>query len=107
METDRKTDKLTIIKIIKNPFLIIGIVFVLWISFFDSYSLLEHRSINKEIDKLEERKAYFENEITNDRKAIKGLKSGDAIEKYARETYYMKRVDEDIFIIEYDSILKP
>lgn len=80
------------------------LVFLSWILFFDTYSYLEHRNIDKEIDKLQEQKEYFQGEIQRDKKAIKGLKSGDATEKYAREKYYMKRENEDIFIIEFDSL---
>ncbi|MHC5309350.1 FtsB family cell division protein [Myroides sp. LJL116] len=79
-------------------------LFLLWILIFDTYSLLEHRHIDKEIKKLQGNKAYFENEIRKDKQAIKGLRSGDATEKYAREKYYMKRDNEDIFIIEFDSL---
>ncbi|MGL4584915.1 MAG: FtsB family cell division protein [Flavobacterium sp.] len=92
------------ISLLKNPFFLVGILFVIWITFFDSSSYLEQQVINAEIDKLEDNKKYFEKEIEKDKKAIKGLKSGDATEKYARENYYMKRENEDIFIIEFDSL---
>ncbi len=82
------------------------LIFLIWLLVFDTYSLLEHRHIDKEINKLEEQKEYFETEISKDKKSIKGLRSGDATEKYAREKYYMKRENEDIFIIEFDSILQ-
>ncbi|WHT40862.1 septum formation initiator family protein [Myroides sp. mNGS23_01] len=60
--------------------------------------------MDQEIDKLEERRDYFQNEIDKDKQAIKNLKDGDATEKYAREKYYMKRDNEDIFIIEFDTL---
>ena len=90
--------------VIKSPFFYLTIGFLVWITFFDSYSWIEHLSINKELQKLEENKAYFENEISKDKQAIKELKNGDATEKYAREKYYMKRENEDIFIIEDDTV---
>lgn len=97
--------KLKYLSILKNPFFLVTVFFVTWIAFFDSYSLLEHRSINKEIDKLEGNKSYFEKEISKDKQAIKGLKNGDATEKYAREKYYMKRTNEDTYIIEFDTVV--
>ena len=33
---------------------------------------------------------------------IKKLKNTDQIEKYAREKYYMKRANEDVYLIEYE-----
>ncbi|KUF39326.1 FtsB family cell division protein [Myroides marinus] len=92
------------VSLLKNPFFLVGLLFVIWIIFFDSSSLLEQRTINAEIKKIEDNKRYFEKEIEKDKKAIKGLKSGDATEKYARENYYMKRENEDVFIIEFDSL---
>jgi len=96
--------KLRYIRLLKNPFFLITIGFIVWIIFFDSYSLIEHHAIDQEIDKLEERRDYFQNEIDKDKQAIKNLKDGDATEKYAREKYYMKRDNEDIFIIEFDTL---
>ncbi|MTG98947.1 MULTISPECIES: FtsB family cell division protein [Myroides] len=91
-------------KILKNVFFWITISFAVWIIFFDSFSYFEHRTIDKEIEKLEDNRRYFQKEIDKDKKAIKGLKNGDATEKYAREKYYMKRANEDIFIIEFDTL---
>jgi cell division protein FtsB len=45
--------------------------------------------------------------MTKDNKAIKELSTDEGIERTARETYYMKKPNEDIYIIEYeDSIPK-
>lgn len=104
MDSKSMLRKLRYIRIVKNPFFLITIGFIVWIVFFDSYSLIEHRAIDQEIDKMEEKREYFQNEIDKDKQSIKNLKDGDAIEKYAREKYYMKRDNEDIFIIEFDTL---
>lgn len=104
MDSKSMLRKLRYIRIVKNPFFLITIGFIVWIVFFDSYSLIEHHAIDQEIDKMEGRQEYFQSEIDKDKQAIKNLKDGDAIEKYAREKYYMKRDSEDIFIIEFDTI---
>lgn len=103
MKLSKHLKNINYVTVIKSPFFYLTIIFLVWISFFDSYSWIEHFSINKEIKKLEGNKLYFENEIDKDKKAIKGLKNGDATEKYAREKYYMKRENEDTFIIELDT----
>ena len=74
--------------------------------FFDSNSLLIHQELNENISDLENEKDYYKNEITKDNKAIKELSTDDGIEKMAREKYYMKRENEDIYIIEYEDSLK-
>lgn len=74
--------------------------FIIWMLFFDSYSMLQHQKLNTEIDKLENSKAYYKEEIKKDKQEIKSYQSSTQIEKFAREKYYMKRKNEDIFIIE-------
>ncbi len=91
----------------KNIFIIVLTVFIIWMLFFDAHSWLFHRELNKEIEELEYQKEHYKNEITKDNKAIKELSTEEGIERAARENYYMKKADEDIFIIEYqDSIAK-
>ena len=47
------------------------------------------------------------NEMAKDQKAIRELSTDEGVEKTAREMYYMKKPNEDIYIIEYeDSIPK-
>lgn len=99
--------KLNYLKPLKNPFVIILIIFVVWMTFFDANSYLIHRELNKEISDLELEKNYYKREIDTDKKAIKELSVEEGMEKLAREKYYMKKENEDIYIIEYeDSIAK-
>jgi cell division protein FtsB len=72
----------------------------------DSNSLLIHSELNEDITDLEDEKDYYKNEIEKDKKAIKELSTEDGIEKMAREKYYMKKENEDIYIIEYEDSLK-
>lgn len=74
--------------------------------FIDSNSLLIHRELNQDIEDLENEKRYYKNEIEKDKKAIKELSTEEGVERMARETYYMKKDNEDIFIIEYEDSLK-
>ena len=91
----------------KNIFIIVLTVFIIWMLFFDAHSWLFHRELNKEIEELEYQKEHYKNEIAKDNKAIKELSTEEGIERAARENYYMKKDNEDIFIIEYqDSIAK-
>lgn len=94
------------IKYLKNIFVIIFIVFAVWMLFIDANSLLIHHELNEDISDLEDEKEYYNKEIEKDKKAIKGLSTDDGIEKLAREKYYMKKDNEDIYIIEYEDSLK-
>ncbi|WP_412984369.1 FtsB family cell division protein [Pontimicrobium sp. IMCC45349] len=94
------------LKPFKNVFLLILIVFSVWMLFFDSNSWFIHNELNNEIDKLEEEKDYYKQEIKKDQKEIKKLSTDDGIEKFGREHYKMKRENEEIYIIEYEDSLK-
>lgn len=90
----------------KNIFILILVVFVVWMLFFDANSWLIHHELNTEIDDLENEKDYYLKEIKKDKKDLKKLNTQEGLEKFAREEYYMKRDNEDIFIIEYEDSLK-
>nr|BFF40049.1 hypothetical protein BACY1_18540 [Tenacibaculum mesophilum] len=44
--------------------------------------------------------------IKKDKKTIQQLQDSLQLERYAREKYLMKKEDEDIYIIEFDTIKK-
>lgn len=96
-----------LLKPFKNVFLLILIVFSIWMLFFDSNSWFIHNELNNDVDKLEEEKKYYENEIKKDSKEIKKISSEEGLEKFGREMYNMKKEGEEIYLIEYeDSIAK-
>ena len=95
------------LKPFKNIYIIVLAVFLVWMFFFDAHSWLFHHELNNDIEELEYQKEHYRNEMTKDNKAIKQLSTEEGIERTARENYYMKKSNEDIFIIEYeDSIAK-
>lgn len=86
---------------IRNKYVITLAAFVVWMIFFDAKDLITQRERSNELKELKESKAWFQAEISKERKALEELKSDPAaIEKYAREKYLMKRENEDLFIIE-------
>lgn len=94
------------LKPFKNIFLLIFVVFVIWMLFFDTNSWLIHHELNTEMEDLENEREYYKKEIKKDKKDLKKLGTDEGLEKFAREEYYMKRENEDIFIIEYEDSLK-
>jgi cell division protein FtsB len=72
--------------------------------FFDENSFMNHRELDEEIEKLENANEYYDKQIETDQKIIDNLNDPDSLEKYAREEYKMKKKNEDIFIIEYDTL---
>lgn len=93
------------LKPFKNLFVIVLIAFGVWMLFFDANSFLIHHELNSEMDDLEDEKEYYKREIEKDKKAIEELSTEEGLEKLAREKYYMKRENEEIYIIEYEDSL--
>lgn len=86
-----------------NRFVLVTLFFMAWLLFFDTYAFIDHKEINEEINKLEKNRDYYKDEILKDEQAIKRLHRMEEVEKYAREKYYMKRENEDIYIIDVET----
>jgi cell division protein DivIC len=90
---------------LKNRYLLTAIGFAVWILFFDSRDFItSHFRERNELNKLEESKKYYEQQIATTKQELEQLKTNPALlEKYAREKYLMKRDNEDLFWIRDDS----
>ena len=93
-------------KIATNIYLLILTVFVIWMLFFDKNSYLNHREFNSEINELETSINFYEKKISEDKSTIQKLQDSLLLERYAREKYLMKKENEDVYIIEFDTIKK-
>ena len=93
-----------LLKFIKSTYGIIIILFIIWMIFFDSNSFIIHNELNNDINELNDQKSYYEKEIAKDNIDLQMIQSDSGLEKYAREKLYMKKDNEEIFLIEYDSI---
>ncbi len=81
--------------------MLVTLAFVFWMLFLDSNSWLIHRELDTEIDDLEKNKTYYLNEISKDKAIMETLNDSLELEKFARREYFMKRENEEIFIIEH------
>lgn len=88
----------------RKVYFLIILVFLLWMAFFDSNSLLTHRELDKEINKLNKQKQFLEKEIEKDLENLRILNTDEGKEQLGREAYYLKHDEEEVFIIEYDTI---
>ena len=84
-------------------YLVISISFLIWMTFLDTNSLLIHAELNREIKKLKKKRDALNKEILHDKSLIEKLNDIDSLEHYAREEYNLKKENEDIFIIEFQS----
>lgn len=91
---------------VANTYVIILLLFLIWMLFFDTNSFLIHKELNDDINALEENKEFYQSEIEKDKVFINKMKDSFEMEKFAREKYYLKKENEDIFIIEHEDSLK-
>lgn len=82
------------------------LLFSIWMFFFDTNSYFIHNELNKSIETLENNKEIYRDEIKDDKAFIDKMKDSNEIEKYAREKYYLKKENEDIYIIEHQDSIK-
>ena len=94
------------VRIISNKYLIITVLFIFWMLFFDTNSFLIHQELNNDIKKLEKNKEEYLEEIMNDKLFIEKMKDSSEIEKFAREEYYLKKKNEEIYLIEHEDSVK-
>ncbi|AYO57883.1 septum formation inhibitor [Chryseobacterium sp. 6424] len=91
-------------KYMLNKYFITVALFMVWMTFFDSNSFLVINEMNGEISKYEKQLAYYKEEYQkNDEFYKKLMNDKQEKEKYARENYFMKKPNEEIFILVVDS----
>lgn len=85
---------------VKNIYFAILAFFIVWMMFFDKYNLYSHYKFSKKLNYLENQREYFLKEIDEIEELKTELFSTDEKkEKFARERYWMKKDNEDIFVI--------
>lgn len=82
---------------------IVGVILLLfgvWIFFFDNFNLVDRFQKISKLHELRETEKYYEQENLENSTRLEELMSGkEELEKFAREQYYMKEEDEDIFLV--------
>ena len=97
---------LKLLKPFQNIYFVVLIIYIIWMVVFDANSWLIQSDLNDDIEALNSKIEFYDNEIKNDKKEINTLKSIDGIEKYAREHHKMKKENEVIYVIEDNDSIK-
>ncbi|MBO7226134.1 MAG: hypothetical protein J6V33_00945 [Bacteroidales bacterium] len=86
--------------IFKNKYVIFILIVLVWGFFIDDNGIKTSLVLNGKKKELQEEKLFLQEKITQDSANIEMFKNNlSEYEKYGRENYYMKRQDEDIFIV--------
>jgi cell division protein FtsB len=91
-------------KYINNKYFYTALAFVVWMFFFDSDNFREQISLSQRIKGLEKQKSFYTKEIEKNKSALNALQYDTTkLEDYARKRYFMKKDNEDIYVVVRDS----
>lgn len=85
---------------LQDKYISVSILFTMWLCFFDANSLIQFYKMELTHGRLKDTRDYYVLQV-EELNRYKGIVSGDtiALERIAREKYFMKKMDEDIFIV--------
>ena len=92
-----------VVKILTNLYVIIFIPFLIWMLFFDENSYLIHRKFDNEVQDLERTISFYKKKIAEDKATIEKLQDSLQLEQFAREKYLMKKDNEEIYLIDFNT----
>ena len=89
-----------IMKSLRNKYLMAVLVFLVWLLIFDNNSLIDRVKYLNTLHEMKDEKQYYLERIDEDSRRLNELKTDrENLEKFAREEYFMKKENEDVFVI--------
>lgn len=87
-------------KYLRNFYLVTGILALLWMTFFDRYNFISQYKTHQRISELEADLKFYKDGYTEIQEWNHLLENDPAeLERLAREEHFMKRPDEDVYVI--------
>lgn len=84
----------------RSRYALVIYVFLSWMLFFDAFNAVERWQLFSDLQSARQQYRYYEAEIAVIRNDLDELfTDASSLEKFAREKYFMKRPDEDLFVI--------
>ena len=95
-----KKKLLALWRVVKNKYVAATLIFLLIFLFLGENNVMVTNRLQREVSEMKREMAIIRSGIESDSiSAVSLFNNPDAIEAYGRENYYMKRQNEDIFII--------
>jgi cell division protein FtsB len=89
-----------IFPLLKNKYLLAILFFIIWLIFFDQNNLIDRFAAITKLKQMKQDREYYIEKIKIDTKKLNELRTDrENLEKFAREQYYMKRPNEDVFVV--------
>lgn len=90
----------TIPKWVKNKYFLLFAFFIFWVLIFDNNNLFQLIRRKQTLNQLNQQEKIYQKELEQYLEQQKAFKNDkEALEKFAREEYRMKKDDEDVFVI--------
>ncbi len=84
----------------RNKYILTGIAFCGWMLFFDRHDLFTQLHLQNTLEDMKEKNAHYVEKVEEVNSASENLsENNDAKERFAREEYFMKKDDEEVFVI--------
>lgn len=81
-------------------YIVVAVAFLVFMIFFDRNSPIVQFRLSRKINHAEREIRQYKEQIDIYKSQIEKIKTSDkALEEYAREHYYMKAADEDVYIV--------
>jgi cell division protein FtsB len=89
-----------LLELLRNKYFLAVVAFGIWMMFFDKNDMLSQYEYRSEVNKLQQEKDFYLKETASAKKDLNELDSNlSTAEKFAREKYFMKKENEDVFVI--------
>ena len=83
---------------LRNRYFLVLMVFLLWMLIFDKADVWTQYKLKRSINNLDADKVYYNKKLKEVQQEKVDMETNP--EKFAREHYFMKNPDEDVFVID-------
>jgi cell division protein FtsB len=82
-----------------NRYVLTFFGFLFWLTFFDQHDFILQHNYRSKLNALRKERDYYVDEIEKNKNTMTELFTNNKnLEKFAREKYYMKKSNEDVFV---------
>ena len=85
---------------LNNKYILTILIFLVWMTFLDRHNFISRFQQQQKLNVAKAKIDYYDEQIQKVKQDTEELfTSHKSIEKFAREKYYMKKPDEDVFVV--------
>lgn len=89
-----------LVEALKNRYLLTGVLGLFWVTFISDIDLVYLTRSQRQLNQMHADVAHYQSQIQETREQLEALTTNPKLlETFAREEYFMKRDDEDLFRI--------